>query len=103
MYHTKQCQCPECMEGFMSMAEAQSNLQEVIKRAIKYLIEGLAVALAAFYIPQKQMKLEEIGMIAVTAGATFALLDMFAPTIAISARKGAGFGIGASQVGFPGK
>ena len=46
------------------------NLQEVLKRAIKYLIEGTAVAVAAFFIPQNQPKLEEVLMIAVTAAAT---------------------------------
>ena len=87
----------------MDLSEVQDNLQEIIKRALKYLIEGLAVALAAYYIPKKKMDIQEIGMIAVTAAATFALLDMFAPSIAVAARKGAGFGIGAAQVGFPGK
>ncbi len=76
------------------------DLQEVLKRAVKYFIEGLAVALAAYYIPKKTMALEEVAMIAVTAAATFALLDMFAPSVAAAARKGAGFGIGAAQVGF---
>ena len=40
-------------------------------------------------------------MIAITAAATFALLDMFAPSISISARQGAGLGIGANLVGWP--
>ena len=77
------------------------NVQEVVKRAIKYLIEGAAVAVAAYYIPQKKMEIEEIIMIAITAAATFALLDMFAPAISGAARTGAGFGIGANLVGFP--
>ena len=50
------------------------DLQEVVKRAVKYLIEGGAVAVAAYYIPKKQMNVEEIVMIAITAAATFALL-----------------------------
>ena len=75
-------------------------MQNVLKRAIKYLIEGFAVALAAYYIPRKMMKLEEIVTIAVTAAATFAVLDVLAPSIAASVRTGAGFGIGAAQVGF---
>ena len=59
------------------------------------------VAVAAFFIPRKVMKLEEIAMIALTAAATFALLDMFAPSVGHSVRQGAGFGIGANLVGFP--
>lgn len=76
------------------------DLQALLSRAIKYLIEGLAVAVAAYYIPKRKMKLQEIAMIAVTAALTFAILDMYAPAIASGARKGAGFGIGAMQVGW---
>lgn len=77
------------------------NLQEILKRAVKYLIEGAAVAVAAFFIPSKQPRLEEVLMIAVTAAATFALLDLYAPSIGAFARQGAGFGVGANLVGFP--
>jgi|TARA_B110000967_G_C18623799_1_gene430145 ABC-type Co2+ transport system permease subunit len=77
------------------------DLQEVIKRAVKYLVEGGAVAVAAYYIPKKKMNVEEIVMIAITAAATFALLDMYAPSIGSAARQGTGFGIGANMAGFP--
>jgi hypothetical protein len=40
-------------------------------------------------------------MIAITAAATFALLDMFSPSIGGAARMGSGFGVGANLVGFP--
>lgn len=75
------------------------DLQEIVKRAVKYLVEGAAVAVAAFYIPRRQMDLEEIAMIAVTAAATFALLDMYAPSVGNYARQGAGIGIGLNTVG----
>jgi hypothetical protein len=78
------------------------DLQEVVKRAFKYLVEGGAVALAAYYIPQgRKLKLEEVLMIAVTAAATFSILDMYTPAIGATARTGAGFGIGGNLVGFP--
>ena len=44
---------------------------------------------------------KEIVMIAITAAATFALLDMYAPSISNAARQGTGFGIGANLAGFP--
>lgn len=75
------------------------DVSEVVRRAIKYLVEGLAVAAAAYYIPRKQMNLEEIVMIAVTAAASLAILDLLAPSVGAHARQGAGFGIGASMVG----
>ena len=85
----------------LTQLESAFDLQEVIKRAVKYLIEGGAVAVAAYYIPKKQMKIEEIVMIAITAAATFALLDLYAPSISNAARQGTGFGIGANLSGFP--
>ena len=75
------------------------DFNELVKRAIKYLIEGLVVALAAFAIPKKQLNVEEIVIIALTAAATFSILDVFIPAMATSARGGAGFGIGANLVG----
>ena len=78
------------------------NTTEVLKRFFKYLAEGLMVALAAYVFPKKKMEADEIIMIAVVASATFAILDMYAPTIGATARQGAGFGIGATLVGFPG-
>jgi hypothetical protein len=77
------------------------DVQEVVKRAIKYLVEGLAVAAAAYYIPRKQMNIQEIAMIAVTGAAALAILDLLAPSVGAHARHGAGFGIGASLVGAP--
>ena len=77
------------------------DFSEFIKRAIKYLVEGIMVAIAAFAIPKKRLDIEEIVIIALTAAATFSILDVFVPSMASSARGGAGFGIGANLVGFP--
>ena len=74
---------------------------DLLARVLKYLLEGLAVAIAAFVIPGKTMKYGEVAMIALTATATFAILDIYAPSVGSSARTGAGFGIGAGMVGFP--
>lgn len=74
---------------------------ELVKRAIKYLVEGLMVAIVAFVIPQKPLKFDEIAIIALMAAATFSILDTFVPSMGASARTGAGFGIGANLVGFP--
>jgi hypothetical protein len=87
----------------MNNFQRSFNLQEILKRAIKYLIEGTAVAVAAFFIPKQQPKLEDVLMIAITAAATFALLDLYAPSVSAYARQGAGFGVGANLVGFPRK
>ena len=77
------------------------DVTELIKRIIKYLIEGLMVSIAAFAIPKRSLNLEEIALIALTAAATFAILDTYLPSMGVSARSGAGFGIGANLVGWP--
>jgi hypothetical protein len=77
------------------------DVAEIVTRLIKYALEGLAVAIAAYMLPGKVLKLSEIGMIALVALATFAILDVYAPSVGASARSGAGFGIGANLVGFP--
>ena len=74
---------------------------ELLRRVIKYLVEGLMVAIVAFVIPQKPLKMDEIAIIALMAAATFSILDTFIPSMGASARTGAGFGIGANLVGFP--
>jgi branched-subunit amino acid transport protein AzlD len=77
------------------------NIGELVKRLIKYLIQGLMIAIVCYAVPKRSLNLEEIGVIALTAAATFSILDTYLPSIAVSARTGAGFGIGANLVGFP--
>lgn len=78
------------------------NMGELVKRLIKYLVEGLMVAIAAFAIPKRSLNVDEIVFIALTAAATFSILDAYIPAMGSSARTGAGFGIGANLVKFPG-
>ena len=78
------------------------NVGELVKRIIKYLVEGLMVAIAAYAIPKRSLNIEEINLIALTAAATFSILDTYVPAMGASARGGAGFGIGANLVRFPG-
>jgi len=74
---------------------------ELVRRAVKYLVEGIMVAIAAYAIPKKSLNIDEVMLIALTAAATFSILDTYIPSMAASARSGAGFGIGANLVGFP--
>jgi hypothetical protein len=81
------------------------DMSDLVSRAVKYALEGLVVAIAAFWLPKfmggKSLPLSQIGMIGLVALATFAILDVYAPSVGASARTGAGFGIGAHLVGFP--
>ena len=69
-----------------------------VQSLVKYLLEGAAVAVAAYLIPKKTLNWQEIVVIALTAAAVFAVLDRFAPAIAAGARQGSGFGIGMNTV-----
>ena len=73
------------VEGFGNYG-ATFSVMEFVKRLLKYLVEGLVVAIAASTIPKKSLDVQEVGVIALSAAATFALLDLFAPTISYAAR-----------------
>jgi ABC-type Co2+ transport system permease subunit len=85
----------------LAQLNAMLDLGELVRRAIKYLVEGLMVALAAYAIPKRSMNMDEIALIALTAAATFTIMDTYLPSMAVTARSGAGFGIGANLVNFP--
>jgi len=74
---------------------------EIVNRVIKYLVEGLFVAIAAIYIPKRSLNVEEVLSLGLVAASVFAILDVVSPSIGASARGGAGFGLGANLVGFP--
>ena len=77
------------------------DLGELVRRVVKYVVEGLMVAIAAYAIPKRSLHLDEVMLIALCAAATFSILDTYVPSMAVSARSGAGFGIGANLVSFP--
>jgi len=86
----------------MYQNEINDALAMFFKNLPKYLMEGAAVAVAAHYIPARKMSMLELIIVALTAALTFAVLDILAPAILPGAYMGAGFGIGAKMVGFPG-
>jgi len=76
------------------------DLNELARRIVKYLVEGLMVAIAAYAIPKRSLNLEEITLLALTAAATFAILDTYMPSMGSSARQGTGLGLGLRLSGF---
>ena len=77
------------------------DIGEIIRRVVKYLIEGFIVAIAAYAIPQRTLNLDEVMLISLTAAATFSILDTYVPSMAVSARSGAGFGVGCQSSRLP--
>lgn len=69
-----------------------------INNLIKYFIQGIAVALAAYVIPNRRTNYREVVVIALVAGLTFFTLDIFTDDVAKGAKFGAGLGVGLSLV-----
>ena len=85
--------CPPMSSSF--------DMQETLQRVMKYIIEGLVVGLVAYLLPSKALSTEELILLAITASAIFALLDVLAPAISSTVRSGVGYGIGFQLAGFP--
>lgn len=77
------------------------DVQEMITRVVKYLIEGLVVGIVASILPEKPLSLDKIVLLGLTAAAMFSILDLVAPSISTSVRQGTGLGLGFNLVGFP--
>lgn len=88
--------------GGINRKQMDLSVTELVTRVIKYLLEGLAVAIAMVIIPRRVPTLEEIVSVALVAAVVFAILDLLSPSVGLTARQGAGFGLGANMVGFPG-
>ena len=89
------------MSNLLDRVNSVVDVEELFKRAVKYLVEGLMVAIAAYAIPKRALNVDEVLLIALTAAATFCIMDAYLPSMAVAARTGAGFGIGGNLVGFP--
>jgi hypothetical protein len=72
--------------------------QLTIHNLVIYLIEGLAVAIAAYVIPNRRTKINEILVIAAIASVSFFVLDLFSEKVGSGSRLGAGIGIGYNLV-----
>jgi len=83
-------------EGSAVVQKAMSNL--TIQNLVRYLVEGIAVAIAAYVIPNRRTKLNEVGVIALIAALSLFVLDVFSGDVAKGSRLGAGLGIGYNLV-----
>ena len=75
------------------------DISELIKRVIKYLVMGLMVSICAYAIPKRSLNIEEFGMLALSAAATYSILDTYLPAMGVTAVAGSGLAIGARLVG----
>ena len=52
-----------------------------VKKIVKYILQMLVVFIAAKYIPTKKLSFKEVTIIAMVGAISFAILDMYAPSI----------------------
>lgn len=80
------------------------NKSDTVQIASRYILQGLAIALAAYYIPLmyktslRKPTFQEIFLISITAAFTMFLLDQFIEPVGLGAKLGAGFTIGQKLV-----
>lgn len=83
-------------EGSVVMQRVISNL--TIQNLVIYILEGIAIAIVAYVIPNKRTKLNEVGVIALIVALSLFILDIFSSDVAKGTRLGAGLGIGYNLV-----
>jgi hypothetical protein len=56
------------------------DIEEFVRRGLKYVLEALVVALVAYTVPRRALHIDEIGLIALVASAVFLILDTVSPS-----------------------
>jgi hypothetical protein len=80
------------------------NMNDALQLASKYILQGLAIAVAAYYVPLmyktslRKPTFNEIFLISLTAAFTMFILDQFTAPVGFGAKLGAGFTIGQKLV-----
>lgn len=86
------------METVVSEWKTRIMSKLTINNIIKYIIEGLAVTIAAYFIPRRKTQIQEILIIGLMSSLTFIILDIFSEDVGKGARLGMGFGIGTNLI-----
>lgn len=68
---------------YITIMESKFNFgsKEIFKRMLKYIIIALVIAFATVNIPNTPLHKKEVIMISITASCTFAIIDMYAPSV----------------------
>ena len=78
----------------MELPSMSLDTRTLCKMVVKYITLGLVIAIVCLVLPKQKLDFEAITAIALTSAATFAILDLFAPTLSGPAQLGLGAGIG---------
>lgn len=83
-------------EGRIVLEKVTTQL--TVNNLVKYIVEGMAVAIAAYVIPNRRTNFNEVSIIAIIAALTLFVLDVLSADVSRGARFGAGFGMGMNLV-----
>tara|TARA_Y100000389_G_scaffold198838_1_gene236087 strand:+ start:1324 stop:1554 length:231 start_codon:yes stop_codon:yes gene_type:complete len=61
-----------------------NDSKEILTRIFKYLIQGIAIAIAAFIIPDVKLQPFHILLISLTGASAFAIIDLAIPSILVN-------------------
>ena len=89
------------MDSLPSSLPFSLDTRTLCKMVVKYITLGLVIAIVCLVLPKQKLDLEAVIALALISASTFAILDLFAPTLSAPAQLGVGFGIGAGLVNFP--
>ena len=72
------------VQTYESTNHSNYDLMEIAKRAFKYLMYALVVGAAVKYVPSQKLTNKEILTISIIASITFAVLDMYTPSVNVN-------------------
>tara|TARA_B100000161_G_C33339081_1_gene319294 strand:- start:357 stop:578 length:222 start_codon:yes stop_codon:yes gene_type:complete len=72
------------------MTFTKTNIREVIRRLVKYLVLVLAVAFVTFSLLKNKVTNMDVALIALTGGFIYCLLDIVSPSISLKIDKTCG-------------
>ena len=77
------------------------NSRELCKKVVKYILQGAIISIAVLLLNKNKPDFEAVVALGLIASATYAIIDLFAPSLTMPVNLGVGFGVGAQLVGFP--
>ena len=75
------------------------NSRELCKKVIKYILQGMVVSICVLLLQKIKPDFEAVVALGLVTSATYAIIELFAPSLTFPLNLGVGFGIGSSLTG----
>lgn len=73
----------DLLEKNLDTLKVNIDSKEILKRILKYLIQGISIAIAIYIIPAIKLQHIDILFISLTGASTFAIIDLVIPSITL--------------------